>query len=459
MVDNIAEDEENLQIASRWCEQRGEGWSLSSSALLGKGATASVYEINSPEGLRSLKIYDADFSKNEGDLGLKRIEQQVALGEHGCPSLVEIFGGGEFEERLFLLMTRAPGDELQKRLTEIPRDKIRQLVDQIARAVLFLNSRGQCHRDIKPANIFVADDMNGAMLLDVSVVRDIYDPAGLGTDHDGQLPVVATTRYTPPEYLFRLLEPGPELWHALDVYQLGALLHDLIMKQPLFETEQRNSLENRYTLAWAVATKVPTITADDVDSDLIFKAQRALDKDWKRRSALRIEDFLGDSKTLASHALKNLGLTRELDTVGESGAVARRVQRIDDVSKRLEQDFEQYLRKNAVIAKHETNLGVSDTSKIVTFSWETAIPALEPSSQRISFQLDLQLLVRAEAYGFTLSAKLMTVTHDKERGAQMDLPEVPDESGVESSLANFAESAFAQLAVQINSGQEDTRKE
>lgn len=451
MANDTESYDANLQVATRWCENKRNGWTVSRSKPLGKGSTASVYEIASPDGLRSLKIYNADFSEKEGAVGLKRIEQQVDLGEHGCSSLVEIFDGGKFEERLFLVMTRAPGDELQKRLTEIPRDKIRQVVDQIARAVLFLNSRGQCHRDIKAANIFISDDISQAMLLDVSVVRDIYDPAGLGTDHDGQLPVVATTRYTPPEYLFRLLEPGPELWHALDVYQLGALLHDLIMRQPLFETEHLKSIDNRYTLAWAVATKVPTIAADDVDNDLIFMAQRALDKDWKRRSVLRVEDFLADSKILETHALKILGLTSERDAVGESGAVARRLQRVDDVSKRLEQDFEQYLRKNAVTAKHQTTLGASDTAKLLVFSWHTGIAGLEAASQRIKFQLELQLVLRAEGYGFTLSATLISTTHDDQRTVWMDLPEVPDNSGVESSLVNQAESAFAKLAVDINS--------
>src|SRR5688572_15796485 len=88
----------NLQIVRRWCEAQGPEWSLFKSQPLGRGATAFVYEISSPYGLRSLKLYNADFSENEGEIGVKRIDQQIALGEHDCPSLVQVFAGGTFED-------------------------------------------------------------------------------------------------------------------------------------------------------------------------------------------------------------------------------------------------------------------------------------------------------------------------------------------------------------------------
>ena len=148
----------------------------------------------------------------------------------------------------------------------------------MARAAIFLRENGLCHRDIKAANIFVSDDFGHSTLLDISVVRNVTDPIGIGTDHEGQLPVVATARYSPPEYLFRLREPGNDLWHALNVYQLGALLHDLIVREPLFEAEYLKSAENRYRFAWVVAMVDPVVQADDVDRDLILTACRALDK-------------------------------------------------------------------------------------------------------------------------------------------------------------------------------------
>lgn len=43
---------------------------------------------------------------------------------------------------------------------------------------------------------------NSVPLLNVSVIRNVTDPFSLGTDHDGQLPVIATAWYSSREYLF-----------------------------------------------------------------------------------------------------------------------------------------------------------------------------------------------------------------------------------------------------------------
>lgn len=221
-----SEETANCEIAKRWCQAQGSGWDVVDTA--GRGGTAPVFTLNTPKGQRALKLLDKDFS--EGERGVeteRRIETQVnEIGDHDCPYLVQIYGGGRFEDRLFLLMNKASGSELAKCLHLVPRDRIATIVDQIARACLFLRARGLCHRDIKSANVFVTDDFSHSTLLDLSVTRNIHDPLGIGTDHGGQLPVVATSRYSPPEYLFRLIPPGPELWHAVDVYQLGGLLHD-----------------------------------------------------------------------------------------------------------------------------------------------------------------------------------------------------------------------------------------
>src|ERR1035437_5940289 len=112
---------ESLQIAHRWCQSKGAGWSVRSS--LGEGGTAPVFEVESPGGPRALKVYDAKFSAGKkGEIEYKRIEQQLALKGHDCPYLVQIYDGGKVEGRLFLLMGRAPGTELEKRLRDITRD-------------------------------------------------------------------------------------------------------------------------------------------------------------------------------------------------------------------------------------------------------------------------------------------------------------------------------------------------
>ncbi|MDR9761155.1 protein kinase [Rhizobium redzepovicii] len=301
------EEQENSRIASRWCEKKGTGWELLETA--GRGGTAPVFTVRSPNGLLALKLLDKEFSV--GELGVeteKRIAKQVEkVGDHDCPYLVKIYEGGRFEDRLYVLMNKAEGRELANCLTLVPRNKISTIIDQVAQACIFLRERGLCHRDIKSANIFVSDDFSHATLLDVSVAREIHDPMGLGTDHGNQLPVVATSRYSPPEYLFRLLPASPELWHAVDVYQLGGLIHDLVMRSQMYEAEYQASSTNRYRFAWVVATQTPMISSEDVEPSLLLLGRRALDKDWKRRSVLMLEDFRSSRENQKKIGLAAIG--------------------------------------------------------------------------------------------------------------------------------------------------------
>lgn len=440
--------DKSVQIAEEWCQSRDNGWTLGDQ--LGAGGTAPVFEINSPDGQRALKIYDRDFSVGErGGIELKRIEQQIALGGHKCPSLVQIYDGGVFRDRLFLLMSRAPGKELEKCLQFVPRQSIRKIVSQVAEACLFLKSANLCHRDIKAANIFISDDFCQATLLDVSVIRNIHDPVGVGTDHDGQLPVLATARYSPPEYLFRLLEPGPELWHALNIYQLGALLHDLIMREPLFQSEYLRSAENRYRFAWIVATATPKVTADDVDQDLVFLAQRAMDKDWQRRSVLALEEFLADPKVQQEHAFQFLGLVSDPRVFPPSDDTGATLQHLRDVASGLEQSILQFLRKYGVTAIHEVKAGTTDTSKIISFRWDTPADVEESGYRSSKLELVLRLLVRPSRHCFGISVKLVTSAGGASREVVLELPDVDDDANVETVLRSYADSAFSKLAVEI----------
>jgi serine/threonine-protein kinase len=402
--------------------------------------------------MRALKIYDGKFSTgNTGEIELRRIEQQLNLRGHSCPHLVKIYDGGRFEDRLYLLMERAPGKELEKLLKEVPRNKIRQIVHQVAQAAIFLKERGLCHRDIKAANIFVTEDFNHATLLDVSVVREIIDPIGIGTDHDGQLPVVATARYSPPEYLFRLLDPGPGLWHALNVYQLGALLHDLIMREPLYELEYQKSSANRYRFAWIVATLVPSVQAIDVDQDLVLLCKRALDKDWQRRSSLSLSDFNSDFATRKSHALQALGVFKR-PAISQFDDVGPRVRRVHDVAREIEDSLSTHFRANGVTVKHEVMPGPTDTSKSISFSWVNSASG-RGSVGEVCLTLILTINGVAGSNYVAVDETLIYKSDVVPREETIRLPEIEDHSGVGVELAAALIAAFEQLAVKITSAE------
>lgn len=441
-------DAENFEIANRWCESKGDGWSVRSQS--GRGGTAPVFLVDSPDGERALKIYDAAFSSGEkGEIEEKRVEQQVALGVHDCPYLIKVYEGGRFEDRLFLLMNVAPGRELVTCLNDVPREKIRAVVSQIAEACIFLRRKELCHRDIKSENIFISDDFNIATLLDVSVTRDIHDPIGLGTDHDGQLPVVATARYCPPEYLFRLLEPGPELWHAVDIYQLGGLLHDLIMKKALFQDEYQKSKENRYRFAWVVATINPEVAAADVDNDLVLTAQRALDKDWKRRSLILLEDFLADTPTQQARALDALGLSGNSISKPHQTNVAGTLRRVTDVASELDAQITEHLRSIGATAYHLVEPGEDDHSKCLRFTWNARSTGADPMFGQIKLKIRLAFRESVAHQVFECSAELEAEVGDSARRASMNFPDTEDNEATIERLSEQVKSALGSLAATV----------
>ncbi|WP_354119084.1 protein kinase [Bradyrhizobium sp. LA6.12] len=439
-------DEKLSDVAARWCAARGEAWTVSGEA--GDGGTSEVFAVQSPDGDRALKLYNRKFSSGSlGTIEKKRIEAQLELGINDCPYLVDVFEGGEFEGHLYLLMNRAPGRELAKRLTDIPREKIRSIVDQIAQALIFLRSRGLCHRDVKSANVFISDDFNHATLLDLSVTRNVNDPVGLGTDQDNQLPVVATARYSPPEYLFRLLQPAPEAWHALDIYQLGGLLHDLIMRKQLFETEFQKSRDNRYRFAWIVATVAPTVNATDVDRDLIFLVRRALDKDWEKRALMKLEDFLADNERQQALALNVLGFAGSHRVAPSTPSLNELRRRVGKVAEALELRMHEFLKRQGLTATHHNEAGRTDCSKILRFAWDAEKDT--PLTGKIQLTTDLHLKITPQGQSFECKASLHSSINGLDVSSDIQFPDVPDDAGSSDQLGEQIEASLGSLATSL----------
>ncbi len=261
------------------------------------GGSGAVFAVNAPTGRRAFKACNpALLSGPSGSAERKRLELQRKLIGHRCESLVQTFRVEEAEGTAFVEMEFVDWPQLTSMLGEIPDESVAPLFTQIVAAVRYLDSVGIVHRDIKPENIHVAPDFSALKLLDLGVVREVEQDDTVEaaiTDSGSLRPFLATAQYSSPEYLFRLDEPSAKLWKGLNFYQMGAVLHDLIMKRPIFDHEM--SLGNRWLVARAVLTKVPSF--GDVDPNRLanFKAlaARCLVKDLDSRLQLvGWEDFI-----------------------------------------------------------------------------------------------------------------------------------------------------------------------
>jgi serine/threonine protein kinase len=260
------------------------GWVVQE--YINHGKSAVIFLARRGEQDAALKIFDREIVQRYGrDAQLNRIKRELSLVGKLHPNLVAIYGGGEDSEYLFVAMEYFPGRNLAEALLDVPASEVRSLISQISSAAKFLEDSSFAHRDIKPENIGLSPDMKSAKLLDLGVIRP-FDLSNVTDDGDQHF-FIGTLQYSPPELLFREEEQSVEGWRAISFYQLGGVLHDMLMRKPLFE-----DFKNPYArLVRAVEREIPRIDAV-TDADLRLLAQNCLAKVARHRlDTVKWEDF------------------------------------------------------------------------------------------------------------------------------------------------------------------------
>lgn len=261
--------------------------------LLGQGNSAAVFRITCGDDTAALKLYKRDFFLGDNEAVERyRISLHESLKDHKCPSLVQIVDVGEIEDSAFVLMEYVPWPSLDTVVGAVPVERVPDIIADVSRAARWLLDHHLVHRDIKPANILVSPDFRSAKLVDLGVMRATDGGADL-TDHGQRRPFVATAQYSSPEYLFRLVEPSPRLWMGLTIYQIGAILYDLLTGKAIFQEEVAS--QNRYILAMAVLNQSPQlIRRTGAPVRWAALARRALGKDISSRlRSVSLADFEG----------------------------------------------------------------------------------------------------------------------------------------------------------------------
>ena len=253
-------------------------WNLS--APLGAGDSAIVYAATNGDAEAAIKIFYPDALDKHGfSEEQQRLELQLQLKDCTHPNLVRVFDGGvadELEGTLFLVMEKVPGATLDKLLGKIPRTAVPILMRQLADAAHYLEDHDFVHRDIKPANIIVNDDLSQLTLLDFGIIKNLV------TDESGRLSgnrFVATPRYSPPEFVWRTEVESKDAWRAVTFYQIGGVLHDLIMRKRLFDGNDQPPAR----LYDAIRYLSPAFDGADCDEWLVRLAKYCLIKDWRER--------------------------------------------------------------------------------------------------------------------------------------------------------------------------------
>jgi serine/threonine protein kinase len=198
--------------------------------VLGRGGMGVVYLAlhGRLDRLCALKMIGAGRDADPEARGRFQAEAEAAARlQH--PHVVQIFGVGEHQGRLYLDLEYVAGGSLADRLdgTPWPPAAAARLVEALAGAVAAAHAGGVVHRDLKPSNILL-DAEGHPKSTDFGLARSI----GAASDLTRTDAIVGTPCDMAPEQAMgRAREAGP----PADVYALGAVFYELLTGRPPFK--------------------------------------------------------------------------------------------------------------------------------------------------------------------------------------------------------------------------------
>jgi hypothetical protein len=221
-------------------------------------------------------------------------ESRVAAAiEH--PNVIPVYGAGEEDGRLYLLMRWVPGTDLQaliRRSGRLDHVHAANIVAQVAAGLDAAHAVGLVHRDVKPANVLLGgEDGSGHVYL---------------SDFGLTLDPSADTRVTDSGEWFGTVDfMAPEQFEGdrpdarTDVYALGCVLNAALTGEPPFA---RGSVPGTILAHLNDPPPRPSATTG---------VPRAFDEVVARALAKRPSDRYGSAGELGSAALAAGGATRQ----------------------------------------------------------------------------------------------------------------------------------------------------
>jgi tRNA A-37 threonylcarbamoyl transferase component Bud32 len=266
---------------------------------VGQGGMGAVYEAtHTLIGKRvAVKVLLEKYARREAIM--QRLEQEARLAS-SCQNehIIDITDFGTTEDgRTFVVMEYLDGESLAEclaRETQLPEQRILQIVSQAASALVAAHAKGIVHRDIKPENLFLLrrKELDFVKVVDFGISKSLR-----ASDEAEEQPrltqtgmVLGTPLYMSPEQA----RGDDELDARVDVYALGVIMYEAATGRVPF-------IGNNYL---SVISQVlneqprpPRALRPDLSEELEAIVLRAMAKDRSERYA-SAKDLLADVTAL-----------------------------------------------------------------------------------------------------------------------------------------------------------------
>lgn len=172
-------------------------------------------------------------------------EEAKALSLCKHENIVDIYDAGSLPDgTAFIMMEYLEGTSLRDFLATsggtLPLDLVRDLVGQIADALVMIHANGIVHRDLTPRNIFIVQNQHGTdkfrvKILDFGIAKFINRDVTI-TRTQGQL---GTIRYMAPEQC----EAAATVDESADIYALGLIMFELLTGKSPYTVSENDPLK------------------------------------------------------------------------------------------------------------------------------------------------------------------------------------------------------------------------
>jgi serine/threonine protein kinase/tetratricopeptide (TPR) repeat protein len=243
---------------------------------IGRGGMGVIFRAREVHTERIVAVKRVLSYHTDSDQTLARFHREAETATRlDHPNIVPIYYVGEDEEGLpFFAMKFASGGNLAQASNALrahPRKAV-SLMTKVGFAIHYAHEQGVLHRDLKPSNILL-DNRWEPMVSDFGLAKWIED----ASDLTRTLTVFGTPGYIAPEQAAR---PGVPLTAAADVYNLGAILFELLTGRSPFLGEHAVAV-----LHQAIEKPAPRLRslARHLDRDLETICSRCLEREPSAR--------------------------------------------------------------------------------------------------------------------------------------------------------------------------------
>jgi serine/threonine-protein kinase len=192
-------------------------------ALLGRGGMGEVWRAYDPtmDRVVALKVLPAHLSQDWA-FNKRFLRNMPLLARLGSPHVIQIHDFGEIDGSLYVDMQLIDGRDLEGVLAEerlLHPARAVGYIEQVAKALYDIHSRGLLHGDVKPSNIFITR-------------RDFVYVSYLYERHAAEqelMSAAASFAYAAPE---RFTDAAVD-WRS-DIYALACVLHQALTGQRPF---------------------------------------------------------------------------------------------------------------------------------------------------------------------------------------------------------------------------------